>query len=239
MSLSIIIPVRNEEENILETAIKIKKFLLFEFEICFIDDFSSDKTFEVITNYIDKNRIDNIKIYKNTLPGLGPAINKGIEISSKNYLTIMMCDGSDDLDDLKKYYEIISNQNLDAVFGSRFIKGSRVVNYPLKKLILNRIFNYFVSLVFFSKFNDFTNAFKIYNKKSIIKLQPIVSESFNVFLELPLKIIARNMSYEVIPISWKNRKIGKSKFIIKELGAKYVFTLLYCFFEKILLKKNK
>ena len=83
MSLSIIIPVRNEEENILETAIKIKKFLLFEFEICFIDDFSSDKTFEVITNYIDKNRIDNIKIYKNTSPGLGPAINKGIEISSK------------------------------------------------------------------------------------------------------------------------------------------------------------
>lgn len=238
MSLSIIIPVRNEEENILETAIKIKKSLLFEFEICFIDDFSNDRTHEVIKNYIDKNSIHNINIYKNTSPGLGSAINKGIEISNKNYFVIMMCDGSDDLEDLKKYYEIISNNNLDAVFGSRFIKGSKVIDYPLKKLILNRIFNHFVSLVFFSKFTDFTNAFKIYNKKSIIRLKPIVSESFNVFLELPLKIIARNMSYEVIPISWKNRKIGKSKFIVKELGAKYIFTLLYCFLEKILLQKK-
>ena len=238
MSLSIIIPVRNEEENILETAIKIKKSLLLDFEICFIDDFSNDRTHEVIKNYIDKNSIHNINIYKNTSPGLGSAINKAIEISNKNYFVIMMCDGSDDLEDLKKYYEIISNNNLDAVFGSRFIRGSKVIDYPLKKLILNRIFNYFVSLVFFSKFTDFTNAFKIYNKKSIIRLKPIVSESFNVFLELPLKIIARNMSYEVIPISWKNRKIGKSKFIVKELGAKYIFTLLYCFLEKILLQKK-
>jgi len=103
---------------------------------------------------------------------------------------------------------------------------------------LNRIFNYFVKILFLSNYNDFTNAFKIYRKSTLIKLKPFVSESFNIFLELPLKLISRGYKYEVIPIKWTNRKKGKSKFKIKELGAKYIFTLIYCLSEKILLKKQ-
>jgi hypothetical protein len=66
---------------------------------------------------------------------------------------------------------------------------------------------------------------------------PLVSESFNIFLEMPLKIISRKMNYEIVPIAWKNRKIDKAKFNIKELRSKYLFTLIYCFLEKILLRK--
>ena len=68
---------------------------------------------------------------------------------------------------------------------------------------------------------------------------PLVSESFNVFLEIPLKLIARGYTYEVIPINWTDRKKGEAKFKIKELGSKYFFTLIYCFAEKILLIKKK
>ena len=148
-----------------------------------------------------------------------------------------MSDLSDDINDLKKYLEKISEKKLDAVFGSRFTKFSKVHGYPLKKLILNRIFNLTTKLLFLSDYNDFTNAFKIYRKNALLKTFPLVSESFNIFLELPLKIISRKMKYKIIPISWTNRKEGNSKFDIKELKSKYLFTLIYCFLEKILLKK--
>ena len=151
----------------------------------------------------------------------------------------MMADLSDDINDLKRYSEIIDKKNVDAVLGSRFLKGSTVKDYPTQKFILNRIFNLFVSFVFFNKYNDYTNAFKIYKKEVLITMMPFVSESFNIFLEIPLKIINRGYSYEIININWLGRKKGKAKFKIKELRSKYLFTLIYCFLEKILLNKKK
>jgi dolichol-phosphate mannosyltransferase len=79
---------------------------------------------------------------------------------------------------------------------------------------------------------------KYIERSTLNKLFPLVSEHFNIFLEIPLKIITRNFSYKIIPISWTGRKKGTSKFRIKELGSMYLFTLLYCLFEKILLRKN-
>jgi dolichol-phosphate mannosyltransferase len=149
-----------------------------------------------------------------------------------------MADMSDDIKDLINYYNLIKRGNADAVFGSRFLKKSKVLNYPFTKLILNRIFNLIVSLLFLSKYNDYTNAFKIYKKNTLLELKPFISENFNIFLELPLKIISRKYTFIITPINWYNRKIGKSKFKIRELGSKYLFTLLYCWLEKVLLKKN-
>ena len=149
-----------------------------------------------------------------------------------------MADQSDNLSDLINYYKLISNNKIDAVFGSRFIKGSKVVNYPKIKYFLNRIFNLFVKFIYFSNYNDFTNAFKIYKRKTILSLFPIVSENFNIFLELPLKIVSRKFKYSIISINWKNRKKGYSKFKINELGSMYVFTLIYCLLEKFLLNKK-
>ncbi len=150
-----------------------------------------------------------------------------------------MCDMSDDLNDVKKYYNLIKKNDLDAVFGSRFLKNSKVKDYPIFKLILNRIANNLIKFIFFKNYNDFTNAFKIYKKKTLLNLFPIISEGFNVFLELPLKIINRRYRYQIIPINWNGRTKGKSKFKIKEIGSMYLFTLIYCLSEKILLNKRK
>ena len=73
----------------------------------------------------------------------------------------------------------------------------------------------------------------------LISFKPFVSEDFNIFLELPMKTISRFYKYDIVPISWNGRIKGKSNFYIKELGSKYLFTLLYCFLEKILLGKKK
>ena len=113
------------------------------------------------------------------------------------------------------------------------------MDYPKIKYLLNRTFNFFVKILFLSNYNDFTNAFKIYKVDTLKNLMPIVSENFNIFLELPLKIISRGYDYKIMPINWFNRKKGKSKFKINELTSKYIFTLIYCFLEKNLLRKRK
>ena len=175
MSLTIIIPCKNEEKIILkifEKIKKIKKKKIKKFEFILIDDFSDDNTLYILNKISKKN--DNIKVLKNKIAGLGSAINLGIKFSKNKYIAIMMADLSDDPYDLIKYYNEISTNNLDAVFGSRFMKKSKVIDYPIKKLIYNRIFNIFVKFIFLSKYNDFTNAFKIYKKKTLIDLKPLV-----------------------------------------------------------------
>ena len=234
--LSIIFPIRNEQNNIQKIVDLFNKANFnFNYEILFINDYSEDESLELMKNISEKN--PNIKFYNNTKKGIGGAINLGIQEAMGKYCCIMMADLSDELDDLKNYYELITSGKLDAVFGSRFLKESKCIDYPFKKYLLNRLFNFFVSILYLNKYNDYTNAFKIYKKESLIKTFPLVSESFNIFLEIPLKIISRNFKYKIIPISWKNRKSGKSKFKIHELRSKYLFTLIYCFIEKILLKK--
>ena len=237
--LSIIIPLRNEIDNLENIKENFKKNLIdIKFEVIFVNDFSTDGTFQKISEIAKENI--NFKVFDNEKKGLGGVINLGVEKSNGEYICIMMADLSDDFNDLKDYYTKIKDKNLDAVFGSRFTKKSKVLNYPFKKLILNRIFNFVVQILFLNKYNDYTNAFKIYNAKVLKNMLPFVSESFNIFLEIPLKIISRKYSYEITSINWYNRKLGTAKFNIKELRAKYLFTLIYCFIEKVLLnKKNK
>ena len=239
MSLSLLIPVYNEIEQLKFTINKLKKLKkkINKLDVIFIDDLSTDGSNE----YIKKNSKKNsyIKVFKNKKKGLGSAIEEGIRNSKSDYICIFMCDMSDDVNYLIKYYNMIKENKKDAIFGSRFIKNSKVKNYPFFKLALNRLSNNLIRFLFFSKYNDFTNAFKIYKRSTLLSFLPIVSESFNVFLELPLKIITRKYSYSITSINWNGRVHGKSKFKIKEIGSMYVFTLLYCLLEKILLNKHK
>ena len=235
--LSIIVPVRDESDS-LESLMKYfsKNLSNFEYEVLIVNDYSEDDTLEKAKNLFKEK---NFRVFDNKKKGLGGAINLGIKVAAGSYIAIMMADQSDDIKDLIKYKSIISSGDYDAVLGSRFMKESKVLNYPIQKLFLNRIFNYFVGLIFWNSYNDYTNAFKIYKKKTLDEISPIISESFNIFLEIPLKIISRKYKYKIIPINWTGRTKGVSKFKIKELGSKYLFTLIYCFIEKNLLNIKK
>jgi len=236
--LTILIPVRNESSNLKDIKDYYSNNLKnIDYEVLIINDFSQDNTLKEAKNLFSQTK--NFKVLDNQKKGLGGAINLGINEASGSNIAIMMADQSDDINDLIHYNTLINNEHLDAVLGSRFFKNSKVKNYPLQKLILNRLFNYFVGLIFWNSYNDYTNAFKIYKKKILVELRPLISESFNIFLEIPLKIISRNYKYKIIPINWTGRVKGVSKFKIKELGSKYLFTLIYCFIEKNLLNIKK
>ena len=236
--LSIVVPVRNESENLKGVFEYFSKNLKnISYEVLIINDFSKDDTFKKSQEL--SSDLKNFIILDNKKKGLGGAINLGIHKASGENVAIMMADQSDDINDLIKYYKIISTENYDAILGSRFLKDSKINDYPIQKLILNRIFNFFVKIIFWNRYNDYTNAFKIYKKKALLEIMPLISESFNIFLEIPLKIISRNYRYKIISINWMGRKKGESKFKIKELGSKYLFTLIYCFIEKSLLNLKK
>ena len=144
----------------------------------------------------------------------------------------MMADASDDPRDLINLYLEGIQKETDAVFGHRFARGGNVVDYPTIKLLLNRLTNWIICLLFAIRYSDVTNAFKLYRRSTLLGLEPLLSPHFNLTVELPLKVIVRGFSYSVIPNSWYNRKTGVSKLKIKEMGSRYWFIILYCLVEK-------
>ena len=236
--LSIIVPVRNESDNLKSVFDYFSKNIKnLNYEVLIINDYSEDDTLNKTKELVQEYK--NFKVFDNSKKGLGGAINLGIKNAKGLNVAIMMADESDDINDLINYNKIMDKENLDAVLGTRFSRHSKIIDYPFQKLFLNRIFNFFVSLIFWNRYNDYTNAFKIYRKKVLLEISPLISESFNIFLEIPLKIISRKYKYKIVPINWMGRKKGVSKFRIKELGSKYLFTLIYCFIEKNLLNIKK
>ncbi|RYF62250.1 MAG: glycosyltransferase family 2 protein, partial [Cytophagaceae bacterium] len=145
---------------------------------------------------------------------------------------VFMADMSDDPEDLVKYYYKMRDTGTDAVFGSRWQKGGSVIDYPALKKVINRVANMIIRLMMNIRYDDTTNAFKLYRRETMEGIKPFLSPHFNLTVELPLKAMVRGYSYEVVPNSWTNRKYGESKLKIKEMGSRYFFILLYCLIEK-------
>lgn len=238
-SLNIIVPLKNEEQgvdNLIQNLTPILQKIEKKIIISLIDDHSTDQTLNILKKY--EHQFNFVKVYKNEKnTGVGNAIKYGIEKNESDAIVIFMGDCSDDPNDIVEYVKYL-DQGYDCVFGSRFIEGSKLYDYPLIKLILNRLANNFIRFLFLIKYNDITNSFKAYKKRVLDTCHPIISQHFNINAELSLKSINRKFKYKVIPISWTNRKKGVSKFYIKEMRNRYFFTILYVFLEKILLKED-
>lgn len=232
-NLSIIIPARNESENLPQCISEISETLSrnsIEYEILVIDDGSNDNTPEVIHN-LKKEYPALIGIRNNLENGFGRAIRIGLNEYSGDAVAIMMADRSDSPADLVSYWNELQD-GTECVFGSRFVHGSRVLDYPLFKLIANRIVNTLIRHAFKIKCNDITNAFKIYRREVIEGCKPFISPHFNLTVEIPLKAVVRGYSWKVIPITWKNRTAGIAKLKLREMGSRYFFIVAYLWLEK-------
>ena len=233
MKLSIVIPAHNEESCLGATVDGIVQSLTREeihHEVVIVNDNSTDGTHHVCEAL--SQRFETVR-YVNNLPpnGFGFAVRAGLSEFSGDAVAIVMADGSDDPQDLVAGYRKLE-EGYDCAFGSRFVRTARVVDYPKHKLLLNRAANWFIKIIFGIRYNDVTNAFKLYRRRVIEGIQPILSHHFNLTVELPLKAITRGYSYAVIPIRWYNRKEGISKLKIKEMGSRYLFIVLYVWLEK-------
>jgi dolichol-phosphate mannosyltransferase len=235
VKLSVVIPAQNEEGSVgrtVEDIVAVLERERIEYEVVVVDDGSIDSTAAVVEAIGAAN--PRVRCHPSHYEkGFGMAIRAGLEVFEGDAVVIAMADASDDPEDLVRYHRILEG-GWDCAFGSRFVPGAQVHDYPRLKLTVNRLANWFIRVLFRHRYNDTTNAFKGYRREVIETIQPLLSKHFNLTVEMPLKAIVRGHSYEVIPTNWTNRTAGEAKLAMKEMGSRYLFIVLYVWLESTL-----
>jgi dolichol-phosphate mannosyltransferase len=232
VKLSVVIPAHNEVESIGTTVEAVAGELdreAIDYEVLVVDDSSGDGTGQRVEAIGERN--PRVRCVRSPYqPGFGMAVRAGLEAFAGDAVAIVMADLSDSPADIVRYHRVLE-RGYDCAFGSRFIRGSEVVDYPWFKLIINRVVNAGIRVLFRHGYNDTTNAFKAYRREVVENIKPLLSNHFNLTVELPLKAIVRGHSYAILPISWTNRAHGQSKLRLTEMGSRYLFIVLYVFLE--------
>jgi dolichol-phosphate mannosyltransferase len=235
VKLSVVIPAQNEEGSVGGTVEGIAAALereAIDYEVLVVDDGSTDSTAGVVTAIGERNprvRCEPSHYEK----GFGMAIRAGLDLFEGDAVVIAMADASDDPEDVVRYHRLLE-EGWDCAFGSRFMTGAEVHDYPRLKLTVNRLANQFIRVLFRHHYNDTTNAFKGYRREVIETIQPLLSKHFNLTVEMPLKAIVRGHTYAIVPTNWTNRTSGEAKLAMKEMGSRYLFIVLYVWLERTL-----
>ena len=242
MKLSIVIPAHNEQDNIGGTLHELHKVLVVEAglpcEIIVVNDNSDDNTAAVVADYAGTHTDLELRLINRAPPGgFGRAIRTGLEAVTGDAVVIYMADQSDDPRDVLLYHRKLE-EGYDCVFGSRFMRGSTVTDYPRVKLIVNRMVNRGMQLLFWTHFNDLTNAFKAYRTHVIQDVGPFYSSHFNITVEMSLAALIRKYQIAQVPISWHGRTWGSSHLRLTEMGRKYLFVVLKVLAEKWLIRDD-
>ena len=227
LSLSAIIPCHNEEESLGQVVEELVTELTNEkidYEIIIVDDNSVDETSKIADRLAEENSRLKV-VHRTSLPGFGRAVKAGLDGTSGDVIILVMGDASDEAKDVVKLYREIE-KGYDVVYGSRFKRGTIVRDYPLLKLLINRLANQFIRFLFLIKENDITNAFKAYRRYVIEKIKPIEATEFNITVELPLKALAAGFNKSEVPVNWYGRDSGVSKHKLTALSKKYLSTIL-------------
>ena len=235
MKLSVVIPAHNEEGSIAGTVESLALTLdreSIEHEILVVDDHSSDGTVAELERVIERHPSARC-IVNDGAPGFGYTIRAGLDAYTGDAVAIVMADLSDSPEDLVTYHRLLE-RGFDCAFGSRFMPGAVVTDYPRAKLAMNRLVNLGIRMLFRHGYNDTTNAFKAYRREVIDNCEPLLSAHFNLTVELPLKALTRGHSYAIVPVSWTNRTHGESKLRLQEMGSRYAFIVLYILLEHLL-----
>jgi len=233
LRVSVVIPARDESGHLPQTLRDLDRELSaagIDHQLVVVDDHSTDGSPELL-RALSTELPHLVVVTNDRLPGFGNTVVRGLDASDGDAVAIFMADGSDLPSDLVRFIRTMEEQRVDCVFGTRFSQGGKVLDYPLPKLVLNRLANNVIRILFGIRYNDVTNAFKLYRRHVIEGARPFLSHHFNLTVELPLKSIIRGYSYVVVPNTWVNRSEGISKFQVKEMGSRYVFIVLYCLLE--------
>jgi len=231
--LSVVIPARDEAGCIATTVEDLHRELqrhAIRHEILVVDDGSTDDTWSILQR--TRQAVPELRPLRNDgAHGFGRAVIYGLDRANGDAIVIMMADESDDCRDVVKYWQVLG-EGWECVFGSRFIRGGGVVDYPWFKRVVNRLVNRVIMVLFRIHLNDTTNAFKAYRRNVLEGCRPFIAPHFNLTVELPLKAIVRGYSWTTIPITWRNRRTGEAKLKLREMGSRYLFILLYVWLEK-------
>ena len=225
--LSIIIPVRNEAQNITPLIFQLRKTLEnrvdLDYEVIFIDDYSSDNTVALIKTISQQN--PSIKVIQKQFEkvGVGTSFRIGIMHSKGEYILTMDADFSHSPADIPKLLKGL-NGTTDLVIGSRYIKKSKYYMQSPRK-ILSKLFNSFLKHLFHAPISDITSGFRIVKKTRLLDLQ-LEAEKFDIHPEINLKAAFLHFKIKEVPIVFIQRRRGKSKLNYLQMLLRYCRLLL-------------
>ena len=210
----IIIPTYNEKENV-ESMINAVLELKVKFNLLFIDDNSPDGTAELIEQAIEKNP-ERIFLEKRAGKlGLGTAYIHGFKWAIANtydFVFEMDCDFSHNPDDLIRLHETLDN-GFDLVIGSRYCKGGKVKNWPLKRILMSYFASVYVRIILLISIRDTTAGFKGYklNVLQKINLDAITFKGYAFQICMKYAVLKHGFRTKEIPITFVDRVLGDSK----------------------------
>jgi uncharacterized protein (TIRG00374 family) len=234
--ISCVVPARNEEGNIAAVVDALSPALassplIRDYEIIIVNDNSTDSTGRLIDSLAQNDH--HIRLVRRTSsPGFGNAVKSGMEEAKGDIIIPFMGDLSDNPEDIPRLVERIG-EGYDVAYGSRFVEGGSLNNYPQAKLIANRIFNNLVRLSFGMPNRDITNAFKAYRKEVLdtIGIENLESSGFDLTVEIPIKAHILGFRSSEVPVSWYDRTAGEAKLKLSRNGSIYGKRFISLFFH--------
>jgi dolichol-phosphate mannosyltransferase len=232
-NVAIIIPAYNEEDNILKLIVKIK-YLLPKSSIYIIDDSEGNET-----NCIISKKKINYYHRKKKL-GRGSAVlygmKKAIAVKKNNIFIEMDADFSHNPNELIKNINYFIKNNADLLISSRYLKKSRIINWPISRKFFSFLSNYLARIFLQIPISDYTNGFRIYSKKAatkIIKDCGKIGDGFIILSEILLVLYINKYRIFETSTTFINRIRGESS-----VNLKLIFCSLIGLFKLFFNKKN-
>lgn len=223
--LTIIIPVRREEESIGTTIRLLSKTVQTPYVILIADDTvePDDKTIEVVENIKHHTPILFSKKRKGDVDGFGPALVRAAKLVTTPYTVIVMADVSDDPSTIDRMVGCMKQTSCDVVCGCRYMPGGKKIGGPVLQGLLSACLNRFLFSILRFPTRDATNAFKLYDTsflQSILPDRPMSGVEFS--LQLTMRAVIKHARMIDIPTIWHGRKQGESKVRLLSRGPNYI-----------------
>ena len=231
--LDIIIPVYNEDENIIRLLKALENKILCNFRILICYDSDNDKTLKIIKNnrVIDKELL----FIKNPKQGPNSAIIQGIDVSQAEIILVYMADDFENIKIINNMIKLIEQGN-DLVIPSRFIPGGKMIGEKKIKKKITIIGSYLIYYVAGIPYKDCTNAFKMFSKNLKEKINLDSTMGFTFALELTAKAYFLKLKITEIPSIWVENKNRKSSFKIFKWLPYYIYWLIYSLVNSYIFK---
>ena len=234
-NISIIIPTYKEKENIFKLTKKILS--LYPKTVIFVVDDTENLNL--------KNRFKSNKIkyfLRKNKKGRGSAVlyglKKSLQYKSNSIFIEMDADFSHNPKELKKKIEFFIKNNLDLLISSRYLESSKIINWPIQRLVFSKLSNKLAQFLLNVGVTDYTNGFRIYSRRSvelIVKKCGRIGDGFIVLSEILLTIKLNKFKIRELPTIFVNRKRGESSVNFK-LIIQSLIGIVKLYFIKI---KNK
>ena len=210
----IIVPTYNERENLPRLAEKLMG-LPAGVDLLVVDGNSPDGTGK-IADALATQRPEILVLHQTKKDGLGRAYIAGFKRALERgykFIFEMDCDFSHNPDDIPRFLEAAEKESADLVLGSRYSGGVRVVNWPLKRLMLSRCAGIYVRLITGMPFTDPTGGFKCFRRRALeaIELDKVRSNGYSFQIEMTHRLWRQGFNIVEVPIVFTERVEGHSK----------------------------